>query len=117
MIEDFCNHRVNLRGFLYIASPQQGDLRLQGPPSGRGADGGARTRDRRVPADLRVDSQATLPPTPPVNLRKYGGSIRCIFFKYHCLIMHGAFRRDLLQRRAIPWTSWVSRVKLLSHVH
>ncbi|GFO01306.1 hypothetical protein PoB_002781100 [Plakobranchus ocellatus] len=52
-------------GFLYIASPQKGDLRLLGPPSGRGADGGARTRDRRVPADLRADSQATVPPTPP----------------------------------------------------
>ncbi|GFO21574.1 hypothetical protein PoB_004807900 [Plakobranchus ocellatus] len=45
--------------------PQQGDLRLLGPPSGRGADGGARTRDRRIPADLRADSQATVPPTPP----------------------------------------------------
>ncbi|GFO00050.1 hypothetical protein PoB_002655500 [Plakobranchus ocellatus] len=53
------------RGFLYIASPQQGDLRLLGPPSGRGADGGARIRDRRVPADLRADSQATEPPMPP----------------------------------------------------
>ncbi|GFO28280.1 acid-sensing ion channel 4 [Plakobranchus ocellatus] len=50
---------------LYIASPQQGDLRLSGPPSGQGAGGGARTRDRRVPADLRADSLATVPPTPP----------------------------------------------------
>ncbi|GFN83382.1 hypothetical protein PoB_000988800 [Plakobranchus ocellatus] len=50
--------------FLYIASPQQGDLRLSGPPSGQGAGGGARTRDRRVPADLRADSLATVPPTP-----------------------------------------------------
>ncbi|GFO43284.1 hypothetical protein PoB_006978900 [Plakobranchus ocellatus] len=49
--------------FLYIASPQQGDLRLSGPPSGQGAGGGARTRDRRVPADLRVDSPATVPST------------------------------------------------------
>ncbi|GFO34333.1 hypothetical protein PoB_006083800 [Plakobranchus ocellatus] len=46
--------------FLYIASPQQGDLRLSGPPSGQGAGSGARTRDRRVPADLWADSQATL---------------------------------------------------------
>ncbi|GFN87160.1 hemolysin-type calcium-binding region:rtx n-terminal domain protein [Plakobranchus ocellatus] len=45
--------------------PQQGDLRLSGPPSGQGAGSGARTRDRRVPADLRADSQATVPPTPP----------------------------------------------------
>ncbi|GFN75958.1 hypothetical protein PoB_000246400 [Plakobranchus ocellatus] len=52
-------------GFVYIASPQQGDLRLSGPPSGQGAGGGARTRDRRVNADLRADSQATVPSTPP----------------------------------------------------
>ncbi|GFO30645.1 hypothetical protein PoB_005715000 [Plakobranchus ocellatus] len=44
--------------------PQQGDLRLSGPPSGQDAGGGARTRDRRVPADLRADSLATVPPTP-----------------------------------------------------
>ncbi|GFO38633.1 ranbp-type and c3hc4-type Zinc finger-containing protein 1 [Plakobranchus ocellatus] len=50
--------------FLYIASPQQGDLRLSGPPSGQGAGSGARTHDRRVPADLRADSQATVLPTP-----------------------------------------------------
>ncbi|GFO11310.1 hypothetical protein PoB_003781500 [Plakobranchus ocellatus] len=46
-------------------SPQQGDLRLSGPPSGQGASGGARTCDRRAPADLRADSLATVPPTPP----------------------------------------------------
>ncbi|GFO09768.1 hypothetical protein PoB_003627300 [Plakobranchus ocellatus] len=48
-----------------LASPQQGDLRLSGPPSGQGASSGARTCDRRVPADLRADSQATVLPTPP----------------------------------------------------
>ncbi|GFO05315.1 hypothetical protein PoB_003182000 [Plakobranchus ocellatus] len=53
--------------FLYIASPQQGDLRLSGPPSGQGAGSRARTRDRRVPADLRADSQATVLPTPPAD--------------------------------------------------
>ncbi|GFN73567.1 hypothetical protein PoB_000007300 [Plakobranchus ocellatus] len=53
-------------GFLYIASTQQGDLRLLAPPSGRGTNGEARTRDRTVPADLRADSQATVPPTPPI---------------------------------------------------
>ncbi|GFO38720.1 hypothetical protein PoB_006522500 [Plakobranchus ocellatus] len=53
--------------FLYIASPQQGDLRLSGPPSGQGAGSGARTRDRKVPADLRADSQATVLPTPPTK--------------------------------------------------
>ncbi|GFO05595.1 histone-lysine N-methyltransferase SETMAR [Plakobranchus ocellatus] len=50
--------------------PQQGDLRLSGPPSGQGAGSGARTRDRRVPADLRADSQATVLPTPPYKRRK-----------------------------------------------
>ncbi|GFO21368.1 hypothetical protein PoB_004787300 [Plakobranchus ocellatus] len=39
------------------------DPRLSGPPSGQGAGGGARTRDRKVPADLRADSLATVPPT------------------------------------------------------
>ncbi|GFO29964.1 hypothetical protein PoB_005646900 [Plakobranchus ocellatus] len=45
-------------------SQQQGDLRFSSPPSGQGAGGGARTRDRRVPADPRADSLATVPPTP-----------------------------------------------------
>ncbi|GFO01885.1 hypothetical protein PoB_002839000, partial [Plakobranchus ocellatus] len=49
---------------VYIASPQQGDLRLLGPPSGQGTGSRARTRDRRVPADLRADSLTTGPPTP-----------------------------------------------------
>ncbi|GFO18006.1 hypothetical protein PoB_004451100 [Plakobranchus ocellatus] len=53
--------------FLYIASPQQGDLRLSGPSSGQAAGGGARTRDRRVPTDLRADSLATVPSTPPTT--------------------------------------------------
>ncbi|GFO21646.1 hypothetical protein PoB_004815100 [Plakobranchus ocellatus] len=47
-------------------NPQQGDLRLSGPPSGQGAGGGARTCDRRVPADLRAESQATVPPKPQI---------------------------------------------------
>ncbi|GFN95800.1 hypothetical protein PoB_002230600 [Plakobranchus ocellatus] len=47
--------------------PQQGDLRLSGPPSGQGACSGARTRDRRVPADLGADLLATLPPTAPAE--------------------------------------------------
>ncbi|GFO25289.1 fam-a protein [Plakobranchus ocellatus] len=52
--------------FLYKASPQQGDLKLSGPPSGQSAVGGARTRDKNVPAELWADSLATVPPTPPV---------------------------------------------------
>ncbi|GFO24643.1 hypothetical protein PoB_005114800 [Plakobranchus ocellatus] len=59
---------VNTIGLVVVATvnlafPQQGDLRLSGPPSGQGAGGGARTRDRKVPADFRADSLATVPPT------------------------------------------------------
>ncbi|GFO11400.1 hypothetical protein PoB_003790500 [Plakobranchus ocellatus] len=32
---------------------------------GRGADGGARNRDRRVPEDLRAESLTTVPPMSP----------------------------------------------------
>ncbi|GFN92665.1 hypothetical protein PoB_001917100 [Plakobranchus ocellatus] len=53
--------------FLYKASLQKGDLRLSGLPSGQSAGGGARTRGRRVPADLGADSPATVPPTPCPN--------------------------------------------------
>ncbi|GFO07796.1 hypothetical protein PoB_003430100 [Plakobranchus ocellatus] len=45
--------------------PQQDDPRLSGSPPDQGPGGGARTRDRRVPANLRADSLATMPPTPP----------------------------------------------------
>ncbi|GFN78444.1 hypothetical protein PoB_000495000 [Plakobranchus ocellatus] len=47
---------------LYIATPQQV---ISGFPSDQGADGGARTHDRSVPADLRADSPATEPSRPP----------------------------------------------------
>ncbi|GFO20082.1 hypothetical protein PoB_004658700, partial [Plakobranchus ocellatus] len=40
--------------YLYIAKPQQDDLRLSSPSSGQGTDGGARTSDKRVCADLRA---------------------------------------------------------------
>ncbi|GFO45575.1 hypothetical protein PoB_007208000 [Plakobranchus ocellatus] len=64
---------ANLISFSFIldrveadnASPPKGDLRLSGPPSGQGAGGGARTRDRRVPAEFRADSLVTVPSTPP----------------------------------------------------
>ncbi|GFO15193.1 hypothetical protein PoB_004169800 [Plakobranchus ocellatus] len=49
-----------------ILVPQQGELRLSGPPSGQGAGGRARTPDRRVPADLRADLLSTMPTTPPI---------------------------------------------------
>ncbi|GFO33080.1 reticulocyte-binding protein 2 homolog a [Plakobranchus ocellatus] len=46
------------------ASLQPDDLRLSGPPSSQGADGGARILDRRVPTDLSADSLATMPRRP-----------------------------------------------------
>ncbi|GFO33061.1 hypothetical protein PoB_005956600, partial [Plakobranchus ocellatus] len=52
------------RKVLYLASPQQSDLKLLGPPSSQGADGETRTRDRRFPADLRVHSLTIVSPTP-----------------------------------------------------
>ncbi|GFO11057.1 hypothetical protein PoB_003756200 [Plakobranchus ocellatus] len=48
---------------LEASSPQQGDFRLLGPPSGQGTGSGTRTRNRRAPADLRAGSLATVPPT------------------------------------------------------
>ncbi|GFO50237.1 hypothetical protein PoB_007674200 [Plakobranchus ocellatus] len=57
--------------FLYTASPQQGDLRLSGLPSGQGADGGARTRDRIFPADLRADSLASSRTTNKVLVQDF----------------------------------------------
>ncbi|GFN89545.1 hypothetical protein PoB_001605100 [Plakobranchus ocellatus] len=47
--------------------PQQDDLRLSDPPSGQDAGAGARTRDRKVPADLRADLLASVPPTPELE--------------------------------------------------
>ncbi|GFO16557.1 glutamate receptor, ionotropic kainate 2 [Plakobranchus ocellatus] len=56
---------VRLRLLLLVASPQESDLRLSGHPSGRSAGGGTRTRDRRVPAELRADSLVTVSTTSP----------------------------------------------------
>ncbi|GFN97921.1 glucose dehydrogenase [Plakobranchus ocellatus] len=55
--------------FLFSSSPQQCDLRPSGHPSGQGAGGGARTRDRMTPADIRADSLVTVPPTPLSAIR------------------------------------------------
>ncbi|GFO41890.1 hypothetical protein PoB_006839500 [Plakobranchus ocellatus] len=49
---------------LGIASTQQGDPRLSGPQLSLDAESGARAPDRGIPADLRTDLLATLPPTP-----------------------------------------------------
>ncbi|GFO16987.1 Williams-Beuren syndrome chromosomal region 27 protein [Plakobranchus ocellatus] len=59
---------------VYQKFPQQGDLRLSGPPSGQSASAGVRTRDRRVPSDLRADSLAAEPPTPPTPFFFFSGS-------------------------------------------
>ncbi|GFO43452.1 hypothetical protein PoB_006995700 [Plakobranchus ocellatus] len=40
---------------MYVACPQHGYLRLSGPPLGEVASGGARTRNKRAPADLRAN--------------------------------------------------------------
>ncbi|GFO25516.1 hypothetical protein PoB_005202100 [Plakobranchus ocellatus] len=52
----------------FLASPRRGDLRLSGSPSSQSAGGGARTRDRGVPADFRADWLATVPSMPPLFL-------------------------------------------------
>ncbi|GFO15801.1 hypothetical protein PoB_004230600 [Plakobranchus ocellatus] len=62
--------RRTLSEFLHIISPRQDDLRLSGLSSGEGVNGRARARDRRVPADLRADSLATVPPTPNKDMSK-----------------------------------------------
>ncbi|GFN86753.1 hypothetical protein PoB_001325900, partial [Plakobranchus ocellatus] len=61
----FLAEAQSLVWLLYIANPQQGDLRHLGPLSGQGADSGARTRDRSVCVDLRADSLTSVLPTPP----------------------------------------------------
>ncbi|GFO05717.1 hypothetical protein PoB_003222200 [Plakobranchus ocellatus] len=43
----------------------RGDLRFLDAPSGPSAVGRVRTRNRRVHADLKMDSLSTVPPTPP----------------------------------------------------
>ncbi|GFO16237.1 hypothetical protein PoB_004274200 [Plakobranchus ocellatus] len=60
-------------GFLHIASPQQGDLRLSGTLSGQSVGDEARTRDTEVPTDLRADALFTVPLMPLVTRNKDGG--------------------------------------------
>ncbi|GFO29883.1 hypothetical protein PoB_005638800 [Plakobranchus ocellatus] len=80
MIKDSGTILLTVSVFLMSASPQQGDLRLSGPPSGQGAGSGARTRDRRVPVDLRADSQATVLPTPQQCQRKLSRGPETVIF-------------------------------------
>ncbi|GFN89461.1 hypothetical protein PoB_001596700 [Plakobranchus ocellatus] len=75
--------------FMPTASTMQNDK-----SQGRGADGGARTRDRRVPADLRADSQATVPPTP-----------RRVYILLHQCLLHlgkaDCFHSEILRNPAV----------------
>ncbi|GFN83427.1 hypothetical protein PoB_000993300 [Plakobranchus ocellatus] len=57
MADDYSKHQP-------AASPQQDDLRLSGPPSGQGAGGATRIRNRGVRADIRAGSLSTEPPIP-----------------------------------------------------
>ncbi|GFO46469.1 hypothetical protein PoB_007297400 [Plakobranchus ocellatus] len=50
--------------FPCIDIPQKGDLGLSCASSSQGAFGGAETCERRDPADRRVGSLFTVPPTP-----------------------------------------------------
>ncbi|GFO44341.1 cyclic nucleotide-gated cation channel [Plakobranchus ocellatus] len=68
MISAVVSNVDSLVWFLCIASPQQGDFRLSGPPPSRGAGGDAGTRGRGIHADLRADSLATMPPMPLTSM-------------------------------------------------
>ncbi|GFN85038.1 hypothetical protein PoB_001154400 [Plakobranchus ocellatus] len=95
--------------FLYLASQQQGDVRLLGPPPGLGASSGARTRDRRVPADLRADSLTTVPPTPPISYSNHsfrdclGALIKLkSFFVFIGTHRHGTLRDHFASGMQLP---------------
>ncbi|GFO20251.1 hypothetical protein PoB_004675600 [Plakobranchus ocellatus] len=54
--------KMENKGFK-MQSPRQDDLRLSEPSSGQGTGGGARNRDRRVPADRKAGFLSTSSPT------------------------------------------------------
>ncbi|GFO44833.1 hypothetical protein PoB_007133800 [Plakobranchus ocellatus] len=67
--------------FFVYSQSTTGDRRLSGSPSGQSSGRGVRTRRKRVPADIRVDSLATVPPTHQVCGQKvtdiiYSGKVR-----------------------------------------
>ncbi|GFN75749.1 hypothetical protein PoB_000225500 [Plakobranchus ocellatus] len=67
ILENLGERNISLvRVFLCVCAPdpQQGNLGLSGFQSRQGANGGARTRNQRVPADLRANSLATVQPIP-----------------------------------------------------
>ncbi|GFO32803.1 hypothetical protein PoB_005930800 [Plakobranchus ocellatus] len=61
----FCSN-----AYLCVASDTR-DVRFSDPPSGQGAGGETRTRDRRVFAGLRADLLATQPPKPRRLLKDF----------------------------------------------
>ncbi|GFN87314.1 hypothetical protein PoB_001382000 [Plakobranchus ocellatus] len=69
------------------ASPRQGHLRFSSPSSGQGADGPARTRNRRVNEVFKAGSLSTVPRTPnntPYEQRpNEDSSIRFGDWKHH----------------------------------
>ncbi|GFO28972.1 hypothetical protein PoB_005547700 [Plakobranchus ocellatus] len=56
---------------LHRACPQHGDLRLSGPASSQGSGTGHEPATK----DLRTDSLATVPPTPPDNQAEHNPQI------------------------------------------
>ncbi|GFN98093.1 hypothetical protein PoB_002459900 [Plakobranchus ocellatus] len=54
-------HSNVIAGFQAVVSPQQGGLRLSGPPSGQSTGSGARTCEKMIPAYIRADSLTTAP--------------------------------------------------------
>ncbi|GFN98164.1 hypothetical protein PoB_002467000 [Plakobranchus ocellatus] len=72
VIKHFLEQRANYHkpDKITSRSTNKCDLRLSGPPSGQGVGGGARDRDRRIPADFRADSLSSVPPTPQPQRKK-----------------------------------------------
>ncbi|GFO35498.1 hypothetical protein PoB_006200300 [Plakobranchus ocellatus] len=88
------------------ACRQQGDLRLSGTPSGQGTGGGARTRYRRIPADIKADSLTTVSPTP------LNGSRECSVFA--CLYVA---LTDLYPNRFLVINCFVKvKAKFINHI-
>ncbi|GFO15870.1 hypothetical protein PoB_004237500 [Plakobranchus ocellatus] len=57
---------------VFIVRPQQGDIRLSGPPSGQGTGGEVQTPDGGIPPDIRADLLSTAPSM--LHRENHGGS-------------------------------------------
>ncbi|GFO09445.1 hypothetical protein PoB_003595000 [Plakobranchus ocellatus] len=82
-------------GFCVIASLQQSDLRLSGPPSGQVSGREASTRNSRMPADFRTHLEGTL------HLTKLYASIQpsSSTLRFSGNFSNGSFFRDQEQDR------------------